>query len=297
MTASHVAETRPGKADLHIHTAFSDGMAEARVLLDHVEANTDLDVIAITDHDDIRGAWQARELWARGNYRFDLVVGVEVTSIEGHLVALYLEEPVPSLCPVEAVLESVHRQGGLCIIAHPMSRLTRSLGWSAIRRVESRRDKGVSFDGIEATHRSWLSASWVHTGAEINKTLGVAEVASSDAHFLSIIGSAYTEFPGRSAAELKAASQKDHMGSDGEPTCPEADRDRTSDAAELAGLHSDAAGDGLAAYRLQLRPAHRSLAMTDTDEDRSCFAIRLGAARRRQPAHRMSGGAVRAGRT
>jgi len=192
-----------GKADLHIHTAWSDGMAEAGQLLDYVEAETDLDVIAITDHDDIRGAWQARELWAKGRYRFDLVVGVEVTAIEGHLVALYLEEPVPSLCPVERVLEAVHLQGGLCVIAHPESRLTRSLDRRTIERVVALGQDGVYFDAIEAAHRSWLAATWRRTGAEINKTLGLAEVASSDAHFLRIVGRAYTEFPGRTAAELK----------------------------------------------------------------------------------------------
>src|SRR2546425_11381341 len=111
----------PGKADLHIHTAYSDGMAEAPALLDYVESETDLDVIAITDHDDIRGAWKAREAWAKGRYRFDFVAGVEVTTIEGHLLALFLEAPVPSLCHVEDVLEAVHRQGGPRGVPHPVS--------------------------------------------------------------------------------------------------------------------------------------------------------------------------------
>ncbi len=119
---------RPGKADLHIHTAFSDGMASPRQILEYVEAETDLDVIAITDHDDLRGAMETREAWARGRYRFQVVPGMEVTAIEGHVIALFVEEPLPSLRPVEEVLEAVHRQGGLAIAAHPLNWLTRSLG-------------------------------------------------------------------------------------------------------------------------------------------------------------------------
>ena len=38
-----------GKADMHLHTLYSDGTVSVRALLDHVEAETDLDVIAITD--------------------------------------------------------------------------------------------------------------------------------------------------------------------------------------------------------------------------------------------------------
>lgn len=78
-----------GKADLHLHTSCSDGMASVARLLDHVESHTGLDVIAITDHDSLRGAMRARDRWARGSYRFDLVPGMEVTTTEGHLLALF----------------------------------------------------------------------------------------------------------------------------------------------------------------------------------------------------------------
>src|SRR3990167_7771314 len=98
---------RRGKADLHVHTASGDGMASPRQILDYVEAETDLDVIA----------------------------GMEVTAIEGHVIALWVEEPLPSLRPVEEVLEAVHRQGGLAVAAHPLSWLTRSLSQKTLDRL------------------------------------------------------------------------------------------------------------------------------------------------------------------
>src|SRR4030043_1392686 len=138
-----------GKADLHIHTALGDGMAELPELLDYVRQQTDLDVIAVTAHDDIRGGLQARELWARGRYRFQVVVGAEVTAIQGHVLALFVEEPVPSLRPVEEILEAVHRQGGLCVIPHPLAFLTRSIGQRPLERIAAAERGGGYFDGIE----------------------------------------------------------------------------------------------------------------------------------------------------
>src|SRR3989304_4326442 len=105
-------DPRRAKADLHVHTASGDGMASPRQILDYVEAETDLDVIAVTDHDDLPGALEAREVCARGRYRFQVITGMEVTAIEGHIIALWVEEPLPSLRPVEEVVEAVHRHGG-----------------------------------------------------------------------------------------------------------------------------------------------------------------------------------------
>jgi hypothetical protein len=201
--------TRPldtGKADLHVHTAASDGMAHAQEVLDHVEQRTSLDVIAVTDHDDIRGAWEAREAWAKGRYRFDLVVGVEVTAIEGHLLALFVEEPLPNLCRAEEVLEAVHRQGGICVAPHPLNWLTRSVGARTLRRIAAHPGHGVHLDGMEVANQSPGSGMWRRRAVELNRSeLGLAEVGGSDAHFTDFIGSAYTSFPGRTAADLRRA--------------------------------------------------------------------------------------------
>src|SRR5947199_16171 len=138
-----------GKADLHLHTALGDGLPELPELLAYVEERTDLDVIAVTEHDQLAAATRLRELHARGRYRFEVVAGMEVTTLEGHLLALFIEEPVPSLRPLARTLDDVHRQGGLCVIPHPMSPLTRSIGRHGIERVHRRRADGVWFDGIE----------------------------------------------------------------------------------------------------------------------------------------------------
>ncbi len=195
-----------GKADLHVHTARSDGMADPRELLDYVENETDLDMLAVTDHDDIRGALEARELWARSRYRFGLITGIEVTAVEGHVLALFIEEPVPPLQRVERVLEAVHRQGGICIAAHPMSWATRSLDRKTLERVHAKAADGLRFDAIETANQSPGARLGLRRAAALNRRLlHLPEVGGSDAHFLKAVGSAHTEFEGRTSEDLRAS--------------------------------------------------------------------------------------------
>jgi predicted metal-dependent phosphoesterase TrpH len=195
-----------GKADLHVHTALGDGMASPREILEYVETHTDLDVIAITDHDSLRGAWETRELWAQGSYRFQVVMGMEVTALEGHLLALFIEEPLPSLRPAEEIIAAIHRQGGLCIVPHPFSWLTRSLGRRALERLLASGREGVYLDGLETANASPGAKPGQRPARELNqRRYHLAEVGGSDAHFLAAIGSAYTLFPGRTAEELRQA--------------------------------------------------------------------------------------------
>src|SRR5262245_31403337 len=110
-----------GSADLHIHTRHGDGMATVAEVLARVEEAATLDVIAITEHDTMRASDEARELCARSGFRFDVVPGMEVTTLDGHLLALFIDEPVASFRRIEETLAAIHAQGGLAIVPHPLS--------------------------------------------------------------------------------------------------------------------------------------------------------------------------------
>src|SRR5688572_24962628 len=195
-----------GKADLHIHTREGDGLDTMERIFQHVETETDLDVIAITEHDSLETSLRARELWARGRYRFELVSGIEVTTLQGHLIALYLEEPVESFKRIEETLDAVHAHAGVCFVPHPMSLLTRSIGGGTMRRVHERRDAGLWFDGIELANLSPPGRPFIGKARQLNdSTFRLPAVGSSDAHFVQAIGSAYTEFEGHTATDLRRA--------------------------------------------------------------------------------------------
>jgi predicted metal-dependent phosphoesterase TrpH len=195
-----------GTADLHLHTALGDGLAELPELLTYVEEHTDLDVIAVTEHDQVEAALRLRELHARRRYRFDVVVGAEITTLEGHLLALFIEEPVASLRPLARTIDAVHAQGGLCVVPHPLSYLTRSIGRNGIERIMGRRADGVWFDGIELANPSPAGRTTAARARRLNETLlGLPAIGGSDAHFLPAVGCGRTVFPGQSAADLRAA--------------------------------------------------------------------------------------------
>jgi predicted metal-dependent phosphoesterase TrpH len=120
-------ESGYGAADIHIHSSMDDGMSSVSDILTAVANRGDLDVIAITDHNEISGSYQARELTAKLNYPFEVVTGMEVDTIEGHLLALFIENPIPTHQPLVTAITAIHDQGGLAILPHPMNWLTDSI--------------------------------------------------------------------------------------------------------------------------------------------------------------------------
>jgi len=193
------------KADMHLHTLYSDGTASVRALLDHVQRATDLDVIAVTDHERIDGALRARELHESGDYAFDLVVGEEITTRRGHVLALFITDRVPALRPLPETLERIHDQGGIAIAAHPLAPLTPSLGSRSLLAAHGAADARQRLDAIELMNPSAAGRARRAARMRLNEALGLAAVGNSDSHVLEGVGSGWTWFPGSSAADYRAA--------------------------------------------------------------------------------------------
>ncbi len=192
-----------GKADLQIHTSAGDGLDAVEVILEHVETRTDLDIIAITEHDDLRPAFALRDLAARRGARVQVVTGIEVTTRAGHLLALFLEDDVPLLRPLAETVRLIHERAGMAVVPHPLSYLTFSIGEGALRRLAQ---DGERIDAIETMNPSIAGRVRASRAALLNReVLGVAETGSSDAHRAALIGTAWTAFPGRDAEDLRGA--------------------------------------------------------------------------------------------
>lgn len=195
-----------GKADIHIHSEYSDGMASVEEILEHVEHETDLDLIAITDHDMFDGSDVARDLAARRHYRFGVVTGMEVTTIEGHLLALGMDRPVGSLQPLDNTIAKIHEQGGFCIVPHPMSWMIRSVGRRGILRIFNNPSSEIYFDGFEVMNPSIAGRVTCRQAKELNAdVLHLAETGGSDSHTLSMIGTGITSFDGSTEQEFRQA--------------------------------------------------------------------------------------------
>jgi predicted metal-dependent phosphoesterase TrpH len=195
------------RADLHIHSTYSDGIPTIEQILKHTELHTDLDVIAITDHNVIDGSLRARDLWAKGSYRFDFIVGEEISTNEGHLLALFIEKLIPLHLSIERSIDLIHDQGGLAIIVHPLHPLFRmSCQREVLDRIYANKD--LWLDGIETWNAGLCGIFANRVVMRANRQCyGWSEVGNSDAHTLNAIGRACTLFQGSTASDVRAAIQ------------------------------------------------------------------------------------------
>jgi predicted metal-dependent phosphoesterase TrpH len=195
---------RLGRADLHIHTVASDGTAGVVDILDHVDRNTDLDVIAITDHERIDAALAGRSIARDRGLRIEVVVGEEVTTLGGHLLALWIEQPIKPFRSLRSTIAAVHDQGGLAIPAHPLVPYPLCAQGFALRRLVAG-DPHFRPDALEAFNPTMLGRPWHGRVVKFAEELGLARVGNSDAHALEAIGVGWTTFPGHDGTHLRAA--------------------------------------------------------------------------------------------
>jgi hypothetical protein len=191
-----------GRADLHVHSRWSDG-AQAPDAVVRAAASR-LDVVALTDHDEIRGALQARVFAAdHPELGVDVVVGEEISTLNGHLLGLFLEERVPPGLPALATVELIHAQGGLAVAAHPFHPIR---GAARGQRSVGELVEDLPLDAIEVVNNAGVFSRLYDAWAALRNVEWMLPVTGgSDAHDVWYLGSGVTRFPGRSARELRAA--------------------------------------------------------------------------------------------
>jgi predicted metal-dependent phosphoesterase TrpH len=192
-----------GIADLHIHTHHSDGQDGPGEVLAWA-TRIGLDVIAITDHDQIDGARIAAEMSRREPDAPGVVVGEEVSSLEGHILGLFLERLIPPGMSAEATVAAIHEQGGLAVAAHPYWRAS-SVDHRGWRYGLGDRIAELELDAVEVVNGGFTPsmiganrrAGWVV------EALGRTPVGGSDAHVKHALGWGHTRFAGREAEDLR----------------------------------------------------------------------------------------------
>jgi len=199
--------TGRGKADLHMHTRHSDGAPTVHALLEHVAAQTDLDVIAITDHDTIVGALEAQHILRHEQYPFEVIVGEEVSTREGHLVGLFLHELIrPGRSAAETVT-AIHAQGGVAFAPHPFFRAYQTTGRPITMLGLGTVVAELALDAIETSNATPFLAGANRKAARYNQMRRLPALGNSDGHILAAVGKGYTSFPGATAQDLYRAIQ------------------------------------------------------------------------------------------
>jgi predicted metal-dependent phosphoesterase TrpH len=173
--------------DLHCHTRASfDSLSDPAAVARAASARG-LTHLAITDHERLEGALRAREAAPDG---LTIIVGEEVRTRDGDLIALFLERAVPPGLSAAETVAAVREQGGLVGIPHPFDRFRGSLG-----RTEALAALAPLVDWVE-THNARVVGSGNDKAVELAADHGLPGVAVSDAHSLLEVGVAYTAMAG-----------------------------------------------------------------------------------------------------
>jgi len=191
-----------GLADLHLHSIYSyDGTASVPAILKHAK-QIGLDVIAITDHDEIAGSLKALEI--APVYGIEIIPGTEVTTAEGDLLALNVAEKVERHRPLIETILKVRELGGFCIAPHPMAGGfgMKSLSAYSILKALRNPDVADTLIAIETYNATTIDKMSNHYARVLVDRLDIAQTASSDAHILEAIGLGATEFDGHTAKDL-----------------------------------------------------------------------------------------------
>jgi predicted metal-dependent phosphoesterase TrpH len=165
-------------ADLHVHTTFSkDSLITPKDLIFYAKKRG-LNAVAVTDHDYLDGAYKiAKET------DFLVIPGMEVSSGDGHIVALNVQELIPKGLSAVETVELIHKAGGVAIACHPYVYFKGCL----------RENVCATFDAIEVINaRAVPFKSSVKKAEEAAKKFGLSRVAGTDAHYGPQIGYGYT---------------------------------------------------------------------------------------------------------
>lgn len=196
-----------GKAVLHIHSTYSDGLATVDEVLAELEYHSDVDVVSFTDHDDVRAFYRALE-WKKlhPESRIQPLWGIELTVHPvKHLLAYIFRAPFPLTPfarsrPLPEAVRAIKAAGGFTIVPHVDS-FCIGLG----RERVAREAKHLGIDGVELLTPVLKAERSIQQLAAINADGHLLEIGGSDAHHMADLYKVIIDFPGNTVADLERA--------------------------------------------------------------------------------------------
>lgn len=175
------------RLDLHVHSRASPDARGSLMELAVAAQEKGLHGFAITDHDRCN---DADEIAAAAQATGQIIVsGCEVSTVEGHVLCLGVDEAPPKGRSIKETARFVKKQGGVCVPAHPL-KVFSGMGPT---QLESHWTAGhlVAAEGINGRERRIVQDNTV----DLLRRLGIPSTGGTDAHWVRDVGTAWTEFP------------------------------------------------------------------------------------------------------
>ncbi len=173
-------------ADLHVHSSFSKDCVSTVESILTTAREVGLGALAIADHNEIEGAFLAREL-AHGDPF--VIVAEEVKTAEGEVIGLFLEKAIPRGLSFDETLSLIKEQGGLVYVPHPFDALRTTPSYRALV------DNLHRIDVIEIYNAKVALSSFNLAAERFAAKYNVVAGAGSDAHVLQGLGTAMLRMP------------------------------------------------------------------------------------------------------
>jgi glycosyltransferase involved in cell wall biosynthesis len=166
--------------DLHMHTDHSPDCATSVDTLLDTAKRVGLGAIAITDHNEVSGALEARE---RAN-GIKVIVAEEVkTADQGEVIGLFIEEKIPRGMTLQETIAEIRRQDGLVYVPHPFDRM------HAVPDYEHLLDVVEDIDAIEVFNPRVAFSAFNEEAARFAAKYRIVAGAGSDSHVAQGLGS------------------------------------------------------------------------------------------------------------
>ena len=175
--------------DLHCHTSASFDSLTTPGAVVRAAASRGLTHLAITDHDRIDGALRARDAAPEG---ITVIVGEEVKTVDGDLVAVFIEKVVPPGLSALDTVAAIRAQGGLVGMPHPFDR---SRGYGRKSGADPA-EIAAAMDWIEIYNARVLGGSANEHAALFAKEHSLPGLCASDSHTVFEVGVSYNVVQG-----------------------------------------------------------------------------------------------------
>ncbi|MFH1100922.1 MAG: PHP domain-containing protein [Methanobacteriota archaeon] len=171
------------KIDLHVHSQYSEDATGTPEQIIKILQKKGLHGVAFTDHNTVEGAVKATKIQVKD---FLVIPGLEISTLQGHLLALNVKEPVLRNLSVEETVERIRNLGGIPVVPHLFRRMS-----------------GIKPDNLQKIIQK-VPAMEVFNGCSLPKTnmktvqvareLHLGGTGGSDTHEATYAGYAYTVF-------------------------------------------------------------------------------------------------------
>ncbi|HWJ42452.1 MAG TPA: PHP domain-containing protein [Solirubrobacterales bacterium] len=171
------------EVDLHMHTDHSGDCATPVKVLLETARDRGLGAIAITDHNEVSGALEAREI-AAGMGDIKVIVAEEVkTAEQGEVIGLFLEEKIPKGLTMAETIAEIRRQGGLVYVPHPFDR------FHSVPDYEHLLEMVEEIDLLEVFNPRVALTSFNEEAVRFARKYRIVPAAGSDSHVAQGLGS------------------------------------------------------------------------------------------------------------